>query len=53
LIGGVTRRKLKILTALIKAQLREQASEAAVHTVIATMLTLPDGKVTYPSESAG
>ena len=47
-------RTLKTLTAYIKAQLNNQATDAAVGEVIARltqggMVTLPDGKVTYPS----
>jgi hypothetical protein len=44
------------LTAFIKGQLNDQATDAAVSEVIARltqcgMLTLPDGKVTYPPAS--
>ena len=46
-------RKLKTLTAFIKGQLNNHASDAAVEAVIARlaqsgMQTLPDGNVTYP-----
>jgi len=45
------------LTAFIKAQLNNQATDVAVGEVLAQlkqggMLTLPDGKVTYPPASA-
>ena len=47
-------RTVKTLTAYIKGQLNNQATDAAVGEVIARltqggMVTLPDGKVTYPS----
>jgi hypothetical protein len=47
-------RTLKTLTAYIKCQLNNQATEAAVNEVIARLtqaglVTQPDGKVTYPS----
>ena len=46
-------RTVKTLTAFIKAQLNNQAADVAVGEVLAQlkqggMLTLPDGKVTYP-----
>ena len=46
-------RTLKTLTAFIKGQLNNQATDAAVNEVLARlkeggMSTLPDGKVTYP-----
>ena len=46
-------RTVKTLTAFIKAQLNNQATDVAVGEVLAQlkqggMLTLPDGKVTYP-----
>ncbi len=50
-------RKLKTLTAYIKAQLNDRATDAAVREAIERltrggMSTLPDGKVTFPSEKA-
>ena len=47
-------RKLKTLIAYINAQLNDQTTEAAVSEIIARlthggMVTLPDGKVTFPS----
>jgi hypothetical protein len=50
-------RTVKTLTAFIKAQLNNQATDVAVGEVLAQlkqggMLTLPDGKVTYPPASA-
>jgi len=48
-------RRVKALTASIKAQLGEQATEANIGAVIARLTwsgvqLLPDGKVTYPAE---
>ena len=47
-------RKLKTLTAFIKGQLNDRATDAAVNDVVARltqagMSTQPDGKLTWPS----